>query len=266
MTFLRHKGIVTKTMSTIEPAGDEKSSTSLPKPRTWKRFILRWAIRSVGTLVLAVLSFVLAAWILGNTPVNTDFQHAGDDGIEIMLINNGVHVDVVVPANSRHFHWLDLLRPENFRGFESKHQYAIFGWGNRKFYLETRTWNDLKVSNVLYSFAGLGETVVHVSLTDNINWPKERSRKIRITPEQFVRLSNYLLKTFKQSDDESLMVVPNAHYDDIDAFYEAKGHYHLFRTCNVWAGGGLAEAGVRVGYWTLTPDLLFSCLPEPPKE
>ncbi|MFY7877717.1 MAG: DUF2459 domain-containing protein, partial [Pirellula sp.] len=26
------------------------------------------------------------------------------------------------------------------------------------------------------------------------------------------------------------------HYHDSDAFYEAKGSYHLFRTCNVWAG------------------------------
>ncbi|MFY7877715.1 MAG: DUF2459 domain-containing protein, partial [Pirellula sp.] len=43
---------------------------------------------------------------------------------------------------------------------------------------------------------------------------------------------------------------------------EAKGSYHLFRTCNVWAGAGLKKAGIRVGYWTVTPGLLFACLPK----
>jgi uncharacterized protein (TIGR02117 family) len=222
---------------------------------------MRWLLRSAALITLAILLFVAAAILLGNTPVNTDFQDAGAEGIEILVLNNGVHADLVLPIDNTRFRWLDHFMETDFRAMNSGHRYAIFGWGDRQFYMETRTWDDLKVSNVVKAFAGLGKTVVHVSLTEDLNWPKDRSRSIRITPDQFERLCRRLLETFERKESGALVLIPQAGYHEQDAFYEARGSYHLFRTCNVWAGDALAQAGVRVGFWTLTPQLLFRCLP-----
>ena len=243
-------------MKSIQPA----------KKLTWLRFGWRWCKRCIGLTITAVLCFAAAAWLLGNTPVNTAFRHAPiEEGIDILVIDNGVHVDLVIPIDDPQFRWLDRFSSNDFRKFDERYRVAIVGWGNRQFYMETETWNDLKISNVLYAFAGLGETVVHVELAGDISWFSEGARKIRLSPAQFQRLSEYLLSSFKTDDVGALIPVVNRHYKDTDAFYEGTGNYHLFRTCNVWAGTGLAKAGVRVGYWTLTPGLLFACLPDEPE-
>lgn len=238
-----------------------------PRRRTWIGFLWRWFFRTCSALIVAAVSFAVLAWILGNTPVNRDFQHASaENGIEILVINNGVHADLVLPVNEPSFRWLDRFMQSDFPNFDPENGYAIFGWGNRQFYMETRTWDDLKISNVLYAFVGMGDTVVHVELCRDLNWATHRSRRIRISPDQFKRLSAHLLASFKTQSNGELMPIPGRHYGNVDAFYDGMGHYHLFRTCNVWAGSGLAKAGVRVGYWTLTPELLFTCLPDPPEK
>jgi uncharacterized protein (TIGR02117 family) len=43
------------------------------------------------------------------------------------------------------------------------------------------------------------------------------------------------------------------HFSSNDAFFAAKGHFSLFRTCNVWIGELLRTAGLRFGIWTPTP-------------
>lgn len=241
-----------------------------PKPlkrKTWLGFLWRWTFRTCLVSILAGLCFASTAWILGNTPVNRDFQHASiENGIEILVINNGVHADLVLPINEPSFPWRDRFKETDFPNFDPENRYAIFGWGNRQFYMETRTWDDIKISNVLYAFAGMGDTVVHVELCQDLAWATQRSRRIRLSPDQFQRLSEHLLSTFRKQANGELSPIPDRHYGNADAFYEGLGHYHLFRTCNVWAGSGLAKAGVRVGCWTLTPGLLFACLPEPPED
>ena len=239
----------------------------LIKRRSWFSFSFRWGMRAIGLVVTGILCFVAAAWILGNTPLNRNFQHANANvGIDILVINNGVHVDLVLPMDDPTFRWIERFKTTDFPNFEPQYRYAVFGWGNRQFYMETETWDDLKISNVLLAFAGMGETVVHVDLCNDLIWSPERSRKIRLSPDQFNRLCQYLLSSFQKKADGTLIPIPKAHYRTTDAFYEGTGHYNLFRTCNVWAGSGLAKAGVRVGSWTLTPGFLFACLPEPPHE
>ena len=238
-------------------------ATKPPQRKTWFRWLRRWLVRTFGLGLASVLCFAVTAWILGNTPVNPSFQHADAKiGIDILVINNGVHADLVIPIDEPTFRWLDRFQASDFRSFDPSYRYAIIGWGNRQFYMETETWNDLKVSNVLAAFAGLGDTVVHVDLAGDLNWFPANSRKIRLSPEQFQQLSHYLLSSFKSHPNGALIPILDRHYRSSDAFYEGSGHYNLFRTCNVWAGSGLAKAGVRVGYWTLTPGLLFACLPE----
>ncbi len=238
-------------------------ASSATKRKTWFAIAKVWLWRCTGLAVGAILCFMAAAWILGNTPVNTSFRHASaEEGIDILVVDNGIHVDLVIPIDEPHFRWLDRFHDKDFRTSDPRHRYALVGWGNRQFYMETETWNDVKITNVLYAFAGMGETVVHVDLVGDLTWFTKGARKIRVSPAQFKKLSEYLLSSFKRDAQGELIPIANRHYRDTDAFYEGTGHYHLFRTCNVWAGAGLQRAGVRVGYWTLTPGLLFACLPE----
>ncbi len=139
---------------------------------------------------------------------------------------------------------------------------GVFGWGNRKFYLETPTWDKLRASTVAYAFSGVGETCVHVNLTTDLAWPRESSRMLRLTDEQFGSLARHVVSTMELDSAGKAQAIEGAHYRTTDAFYRGRGCYHLFRTCNVWVGEGLRKAGVRVGVWTVTPPSLFASLPQ----
>jgi len=227
----------------------------------------RWIVRIAKAFcVLIVISglFPAVAFVLARIPVNRGFQHASDQGVEILLVNNGVHVDLIIPLDESCFPMRPWLGEGNYRSNPQNYSHAMVGWGNRKFYLETKTWGDLKLSNVLYAFCGLGETTVHVDLMDGylFRMTTERQRLIRLSPPQFQALCTHIVATLKKDKEGGPIPIACEPYGNSDSFFEGVGNYHIFRTCNVWVAEGLKVAGVRVGVWTVTPDSLFACLPE----
>jgi len=61
----------------------------------------------------------------------------------------------------------------------------------------------------------------------------ETCKKIEISTEQYVRLSDYIHKSFKlNSTGDFIKIETTANRGETDAFYEANGRYSLFNTCN----------------------------------
>jgi hypothetical protein len=50
-------------------------------------------------------------------------------------------------------------------------------------------------------------------------------------------------------------------YGTDDAFYEAKGAYDLFNTCNTWANGALKACDQKACWWTPTDKGIFHQYP-----
>jgi hypothetical protein len=63
-------------------------------------------------------------------------------------------------------------------------------------------------------------------------------------------LVNYIEKSFQFSEGGLTICIPNKGYWDFDAFYESKGKYSLFSTCNSWINGGLKESDLPACLWT----------------
>ena len=53
-----------------------------------------------------------------------------------------------------------------------------------------------------------------------------------------------------RSPDGRTIALRGRGYGASDVFYEARGSYNLFATCNEWSGARLRKAGVRTGVWT----------------
>ena len=49
-------------------------------------------------------------------------------------------------------------------------------------------------------------------------------------------------------------------YLGTDAFFEARGRYTLFVTCNEWVRRGLGDAGIRTSVWSPFPAPLLALL------
>jgi uncharacterized protein (TIGR02117 family) len=77
-------------------------------------------------------------------------------------------------------------------------------------------------------------------------------KKIMISHEQYLLLIKYIEKSFKADAlGHFASVQTNIHYDRGDAFYEAKGSYSIFKTCNTWANNALKASGQKSCLWTI---------------
>ena len=211
--------------------------------------LLRILLRSLGVFIAFVLVLLLCAWLLPKIPVNSDFKQASS-GVTIYIESNGVHTDVVVPAKNHLIDWTKHVPYSDFERADSAHSWMAFGWGDKGFYLETPTWDDLKFSTAFKAVFFLSSTAMHVTCKKKVSSNPEHVRKVVITEEQYKKLIAYISDSFDQDASGKFIRIDHPGYSDTDCFYEAKGTYSFLNTCNEWTGNALENADVKVGFWT----------------
>ena len=152
-------------------------------PRRRRRRKFSWPARIALAILAIPLLYILAALIGGLIPVNASWREP-DEGITIYLANNGVHADLVLPANAQGLDWRPLVPKSDMANVPADAQWIAFGAGERRVYLETPTWGDLSIKTAAIALTG-GERVMHVEW---IRDPAYAARAIRLTPEQYRRL------------------------------------------------------------------------------
>jgi uncharacterized protein (TIGR02117 family) len=172
--------------------------------------------------------------------VNTSSENCIQN-MSIFASSNGVHVDIIIPIEQ-----LDIQLKEEL-SLDSTTKYVAFGWGDRKFYLETPTWGDLKISTTLRSLFTNTSSVVHLTGYRKLSgsWKTQS-----ICPEQMALLNAYLRESFSYRDDKHIIPIKGAHYGNNDAFYHSSNSYSVLFTCNSWVNKGLKKARVKTAFWT----------------
>ncbi len=202
-------------------------------------------------LVLGFVAFIciwlLCAWLLPYVKVNTSSVKV-QKTITLFIKSNGVHTDIVMPRNSITYNWNEFINSNEFSNVDSTFQQLSIGWGDKGFYLDTPTWDDLKASTAVNAVFGLGSTAMHVTYYKNIT-KSEQVKEIHISENNYLKLIAYIKHSFNYKND-SIQLIAHPNYGIHDNYYDACGTYSLFKTCNVWAGNGLKEANVPIGIWT----------------
>jgi len=148
--------------------------------------------------------------------------------------------------------WSEKIK---FPGTETKdtnYRYLSFGWGNKEFYLSTPAGSDLRLPVALRACLGLNTSAMHVTFYHTMT-QSNHCRKILINEGQYQRLVDFITNRFRiDSLGNFIKIGTNIAYGygGSDAFYEAKGRYSLFYTCNSWANDALKSAGQRSCLWT----------------
>ncbi len=212
-------------------------------------FILLKIIESIFALILL---WGCAAFLLPEIPVNKNFRACSDqDCLTIYLRSNGMHTDIVFPVETEIFTWNSIFPYTTFHGVDTTFQYVAVGWGSKEFYLNTPTWDDVKISSALKAASGMDGTAIHVSylkrppsITDGYG------QSIQISGEQYQIMLNYIDAALQKDQQDQPILITNPGYDEYDNYYEAKGRYSVFKTCNVWTSDCLKKAGIRNGFWT----------------
>lgn len=185
--------------------------------------------------------YLLCAAVLSAVPVNPDWREPGE-GVTIYVATNGVHTGLVLPARAAGVDWSDLA-PATDLPDASPDTWLLFGWGDRRFYVETPTWADVRPATVANALVGSGRTLIHVDHWRDFE-ADDDVRPLRLRPDEYRRLAAYVAATYAERRERV------AGYGSRDVFYAARGDYSALATCNVWVGHALAIAGVKVGRWT----------------
>jgi hypothetical protein len=149
-------------------------------------------------------------------------------GCRIHVVGDMVHSDY-------------LFLSDDFPEFQSEKKYIKVGWGDRRIFLETRTWGELRLVDFLRAFFGLNPTVLRVEFLEGI---PAGARKIEMGRKQLEVLKSHVRGSFFGLPIERR---PCDYQGGV--FYESALRYNCFTNCNNWVNRGLWLAGVTNRVW-----------------
>lgn len=218
--------------------------------------IFKILLKSILVFIGFILLYVLSAYTLSKITVDKETDTKPE--VEIFILTNGVHTDIVMPVKNDQIDWSKQVQFKNTKAADSTYKYIAMGWGDKGFYLETPNWSDLKASVALKAATGLSTTAIHTTYYKQMRLGDD-CKSIMISKAQYSRLINYINNSFqKEASGNFLLIKTDANYGKTDAFYEANGSYSLFQTCNTWANSGLKACGQKCCFWTATDSGIFS--------
>lgn len=211
--------------------------------------ILKWTLRILGVLLLMIVLYVGSVFVLSYIPVNSDFEPCDVKCVEIYLLSNGVHTDLVLPIRNKHKDWSEAIPFEHILSKDSLMRYIAFGWGDRQFYLETPTWAELKFGTAVKALFVPSSAAMHVTFYKYMA-ENENCKKVSISYLEYNKMIRYIEDSFRSNKEGGFTLIRNLSYGDDDCFYEANGKFHLFYTCNTWTNNGLKHSGLKASVWT----------------
>ncbi|HLF33747.1 MAG TPA: TIGR02117 family protein [Cyclobacteriaceae bacterium] len=209
---------------------------------------MKFFLLQIFSRALAV--YLFTAVIFSLVPLNLDFNQ-DPGGIPVWIISNGVHTDLTLPVESHAMSWDIFFRGTSLYPILKSANYVSFGWGSREFYLNTPEWKDLKIMTAIDALFLEGEPAMHVTALPVDPRTDARSIRLVLPEEDFLKLTGYVKSYFSLNDyGEPIKIDADGYYEPYDMFFEARGSFNLFRTCNAWTNHGLKKSGIRCALWT----------------
>lgn len=217
--------------------------------------VLKYFSISVVAIIVLLLLYLLVSLVIERIPVKAEMVDNAD--IELYVLTNGVHTDLVVPVKTKQMDWRKYVKFEHTPSGRTDYKYIAFGWGDRGFYMETPRWSDLKLNVAFKAVFGIGTSAVHSTFYYNM-YEDDNCIALKLSENQYSRLIEFILSTFRlNNQQQSIVIETDANYGSNDAFYEANGKYSLFYSCNTWTNQGLKRCGQKACLWTLFENGIF---------
>ena len=223
-----------------------------------------YTMKKIKWIIIGIAGFTLlyfgVGWCLSRIIIPA--EKGTPKEVTIYIKTNGKHTDIVVPVRNKLIDWSNKIPYHNNISQDTVYQFLALGWGDKGFFLDMPTWDDLTFSLAFRAAFWLSTTAMHTTYYKEI-FEDDNCRKITISYEQYARLITFIVNRFrKDSEGNFINIKTNAQYGVSDAFYEARGRYNIFFSCNTWANSALAAAGQRHCLWTFFDTPIFSIYSE----
>lgn len=209
--------------------------------------VFRILLYVLVSFLFFIIFYLSSAFICARITVNDTISKEGN--ITVYIKSNGVHTDLVIPVKSKKMDWSIVFPYANTKDKDTSSKLLALGWGDKGFYLNTPTWDDLTFSTAYKAMFGLSTSALHITYLDTIE-VSSTCKKISMTQHEYDLLVCYIKRTISSKKGTSIFIPTNAVYGKKDAFYEANGSYHLFSTCNTWTNGALKHSNKKACFWT----------------
>lgn len=221
--------------------------------------MLKKTFKLLGWTLLGIFSFlvlyVVSVYLISKITVNSNADLTKEQKtVPIYILSNGVHTDIVVPIKNEIKDWRNEIQFSQTKSKDSVMNFIAFGWGDKGFYLDTPEWSDLKASTALKAAFGISSSAMHTTFFKDLK-EGEDCKRILISKENYQKLVTYISDSF--NDPTHPEWIQGHSYGRKDAFYEAKGSYSLFYTCNTWANNALKAANQKASLWTVYDKGIF---------
>lgn len=200
------------------------------------RHALRFGAHLLVSLALSVFLYFLAALGFALFPAAGRSQQA-DGEPSVYVCTSLAHADILMPSRDPLIDWSTLFPAVVPPGLPSE-AYLAVGWGDLRFFRETPTWGDVRLSVALAALTGLNDTALRVmAVNPPVNDPE-------CLPLRIDRAGRQALIDHIRFSLPTEAPPPPVAQSGLEAYYLAKGRYSPLRTCNQWAADALAAAGL----------------------
>ena len=197
-------------------------------------------------LIAAVPTLYLAAALIGSlVPVNRGWTEP-EEGVTVYLADNGIHADLLMPANAEGLDWRPLFPKSDFAAADPGARWIAFGMGEEQVYLNTPRWVDISPRTIWSALAG-GKRVMHVEWIAN---PSYALRELRLRPEEYRRLWASVRADLQVDAQGRPQRIDHPGYGPADGFYLGRGKASALSTCNNWLADRLRIARVESSLWS----------------
>ncbi|MEM9821782.1 MAG: TIGR02117 family protein [Bacteroidota bacterium] len=211
--------------------------------------ILLYLLLVIAGILLGYALLTLIGYLV---PYNRKFRPA-EEGIDIYIGTNGLHTDFILPCRNHCFDWTQWIANKDFLTELSENTFLSFGWGDKAIYLDLPSWEKLTVGLTLKTLLWPTPTIMRLTAHKTLPQDKKELYPTRITEKQYKALCHYIFDTFALDQSKNVMRIPKVEgktFTPNDNFYQSKGQYHAFNTCNTWVNKGLRRVGVRTALWS----------------
>jgi uncharacterized protein (TIGR02117 family) len=210
--------------------------------------------KGIFVAVLAIVALASLGIMLPRPLWHSEPAEKAERLQHVLMLSNPIHTDIAIPVDGDLLTRFAFLRTAGLDLDNPNLRYLVFGWGGRSFYIETKTWADLKVGPVLKSFT-LDRSVIHAELAGDIPLDAPAVTAISLDADGLERLKQFILDSFEQTNNQPSPLI-GSNYGANDAFFEARGYFNALMGCNTWTAAALRQAGLTSGFWTSLPWML----------
>ncbi len=231
-----------------EALGGDPGVSAGPSPRAPRAALgpLRVALRCAVVLLAPIGLYLLTAELAMRVPVHSGADPDGGE-VDVYLVTNGVHVAVWLPTVRPERDWSRWLPPEVPARAGG---YVEFGWGDHDFYLKVPTWEDLTAGVALRGALLPTRSAMRATAYRGPPIPGEHVHRLSVDGDGYRSLVRFVDRGFQLDDSGRPILLAAPGYGSSDRFFEGRGSYHLFTTCNTWANGAVKAMGQRAALWT----------------